>query len=168
MKQIDYTQALAPLANKLANGGVFLTVNGEPANTMTIGWASAGVYWAKPVCVVLVRPQRHTYKLLEKASEFTVSIPTKDPLVEQLKFAGTKSGRDFDKFKDHGITAVPGIKVDTPVVGECGLHLECKILHRQMLTEEKDDQPVYTKAYPMKDFHMMYWGEIVACYSTDE
>jgi flavin reductase (DIM6/NTAB) family NADH-FMN oxidoreductase RutF len=168
MKNIDYTQVLAPLAQKLANGGVFLTVNGKPANTMTIGWASAGVYWGKPVCVVLVRPQRHTFSLLENADEFTVSIPTTNPLTDELKFAGTRSGRDYDKFSGHGLTAVAGQKVGAPVVGECGLHLECKIVHRQPLVPGEMDQPLFTKAYPLNDYHMMYWGEIVASYSTDE
>lgn len=168
MKNIDYTQILAPMAQKLADGGIFLTVNGEKPNTMTIGWASAGVYWGKPVCVVLVRPQRHTCALLEKADEFTVSIPTANPLSGELKFAGTQSGRDYDKFQGHGLTAVPGQKVSAPIVGECGLHLECKIVHRQALAADERDQALFTRAYPMKDYHIMYWGEIVASYSTDE
>lgn len=168
MKDINYTQLLVPMAEKLANGGIFLTVNGEKANTMTIGWASAGVYWGKPVCVVLVRPQRHTCALLENADEFTVSIPTKNPLTDELRFAGTQSGRDYDKFDGHGLTALPGQKVSAPIVGECGLHLECRIVHRQALVEDKDDQPIFTRAYPQKDYHIMYWGEIVASYTTDE
>lgn len=168
MKEISYTQIIGPMAEKLANGGVFLTVNGEKANTMTIGWGSAGIYWGKPVCVVLVRPQRHTYSLIENADEFTVSVPTTNPLKEELAFAGTQSGRDYDKFQGHGLTAVPGQKVNTPIVGECGLHLECKIVHRQVLQEDAKDQPTFTRAYPLKDYHIMYWGEIVSAYTTDE
>ena len=168
MKNVDFNQVLPQFNEKLANGGIFLTVNGEKANTMTIGWAQAGHMWQKNIVTVLVRPQRYTYELIEKADEFTVSIPTKNALKAELAFAGSKSGRDFDKFEGHGLTAVPGQTMETPVVGECGLHLECKILHRQVLTDDARDRDGYAKMYPMKDYHIMYYGEVVACYSTDE
>lgn len=168
MKNVDFNQILPQFNEKLANGGIFLTVNGEKANTMTIGWAQAGHMWQKNIVTVLVRPQRYTYELIEKADEFTVSIPTRNTLKAELAFAGSKSGRDFDKFEGHGLTAVKGQTMETPVVGECGLHLECRILHRQVLTDDIRDKDGYAKMYPMKDYHIMYYGEVVACYSTDE
>ena len=168
MKNIDYTQILAPMAQKLADGGVFLTVNGEKPNTMTIGWASAGVYWGKPVCVVLVRPQRHTCALLEEAEEFTVSIPTANPLAAELKFAGTQSGRDYDKFHGHGLTAVPGQKVNAPIVGECGLHFECRTLLTQDMTPDRMAVEILYGSYSARDLHTLFFGEILHCYTTDE
>ena len=54
---------------------------------MTIGWASVGYLWKKPVFIALVRKQRHSYDLLERAGEFTVSVPTKNPLRKELLFA---------------------------------------------------------------------------------
>lgn len=168
MKKLNYLEALAPMTDKLSHGGIFLTVPGEKPNTMTIGWASAGFYWGKPVFVALVRPQRHTYGLIEKAGEFTISVPTKNPLRAELAFAGTKSGRDFDKFDGHGLTAAHAQVVNTPIIAECGLHFECKILYRQEMSENGMCPEVLEHAYPQRDFHTMYYGEIVACYSTDE
>ena len=118
MKEINYLDALATTTAHLADGGVFLNVGGEAPNTMTIGWASVGYLWKKPVFIALVRKQRHTYGLLERAGEFTVSVPTKNPLRKELLFAGTKSGREVNKFDGHGITAIPAQAVSAPIIGE--------------------------------------------------
>ena len=105
MKSVSYTDVIALATERMTKGGVFLNVAGEVPNTMAIGWGAIGFYWNRPVFTVIVRPQRHTYGMLLKAGEFAVSVPTINPLSEQLTFAGTKSGAEFDKFSGHGITA---------------------------------------------------------------
>ena len=167
MKEINYLDALKTTTEHLANGGVFLTVKGEKANTMTIGWASIGYMWRKPVFTVLVRPQRHTFEMIQKAGSFTVSVPTKNPLKAELAFAGTASGRDVDKFQGHGLTALPAQAVDAPIVGECGLHFECKTLLVQDMTPDRMDPELVNGIYAPGDFHTMFFGEIVKCYTTD-
>jgi len=124
------------------------------------------VYWYMDVLSVCVRPQRYTHDLLEKTGEFTVSVPMKNDCRAQLAFAGSESGRDVNKFSGHGLTAVPGRKVDAPVVGECGLHFECKV---KMKTEmDKMDRAVLDRWYPERDLHTLYFAEIVDCYYTEE
>lgn len=167
MKKLDYTEALATTVDKLAHGGIFLTVNGEVPNTMTIGWATIGHIWNKPVFMVLVRPQRHTYQMLKEAGEFTVSVPTNNPLRKELAFAGTQSGRDVDKFDGHGITASSAISVDTPIIKECGIHFECRTLLTQDIIGDTMDKSVLDHSYPERDFHTMFFGEILECYTTD-
>lgn len=168
MKELNYNDILGVLNEKLADGGVFLTVAGEKPNTMTIGWAYMGTSWRSNIFIAMVRPQRHTFDLLEKSPEFTVSIPTQNSLRAELGFAGTASGRDCDKFEGHGLTAVPAQKVSAPIVGECGLHIECRVISRQYLTGDEMKEAVRQRCYPEGDYHMMYFGEIVACYSTDD
>lgn len=168
MKTLNYQDALAHTTEKLAHGGIFLTVNGDVPNTMTIGWATIGHIWNKPVFMVLVRPQRHTYELLKKAGEFTVSVPTKHNLRKELAFAGTQSGRDVDKFSGHGLTKTPGHSIDTPTIKECGIHFECKTLLTQDMTAENMCDSVLNRWYPDRDLHTMFFGEIVNCYSTDD
>ena len=76
MKEISYLEAIQATTDHLQHGGVFLTIGGETPNTMTIGWGSVGCVWSRPVFMVLVRPQRHSYEMLKTAGEFTVSVPT--------------------------------------------------------------------------------------------
>lgn len=168
MKELNYNDVIGIMNDKLANGGIFLNVGGEKPNTMTIGWAYMGTSWRKNIFIAMVRPQRHTFDILEKTGEFTVSVPTVNPLKEQLAFAGTKSGRDLDKFDGHGLTAVPGQQVAAPIVGECGMHIECKVISKQYLSGDDMLEAVQQRNYPEKDYHMLYFGEVVACYSTDE
>ena len=168
MKEISYLDAILTTTDHLQHGGVFLNVAGETPNTMTIGWGSVGCVWGKPVFMVLVRPQRHTYEMIRAAGEFTVSVPTKNPLKAELAFAGTKSGRDLNKFEGHGLTAAPALEVGAPIVNECGLHFECRTLLTQDMTPDRMDPSLVNGTYASGDFHTMFFGEIVRCYTTDE
>ena len=170
MKNLSIYEAAESTLRKLSPNGLFLTVRDkDKSNTMTIGWGSIGIIWGKHMFTVLVREERYTHGLLGLAKEFTISVPTKDPLKEALLFAGTKSGRDVDKFHGHGLTAVPGQAISTPVVKECGLHFECRTLLAQDITNEQmsswvKDLPLYKNGR----YHTLFFGEIVACYTTDE
>ncbi|MHA1388997.1 MAG: flavin reductase family protein [Candidatus Thorarchaeota archaeon] len=41
-------------------------------------------------------------------------------------FAGSKSGRDFDKFSECGFTPEPASKIKAPMIRECPINIECK------------------------------------------
>ncbi len=102
MKEMDY-MAVAEKAMNQIKQGAFLTVRAEEAlNTMTIGWATIGYVWRRPVFMVLVRDSRHTFGIIEKAADFTVSVPMTD-MKDAIMFCGTKSGRDYDKYKECGL-----------------------------------------------------------------
>lgn len=166
MKRVSYLETMAETAQHMAHGGVFLNVGGEKPNTMTIGWGWMGPCWGRDVFVVMVRPQRHTYAMIQRAGEFTISVPTAAPLRQELAFAGTTSGREVDKFAGHGLTAIPAQRVSAPVIAECGLHFECRILLTQDMTGVRMDEAILQSAYPNHDFHTMFFGEIVDCYRT--
>ena len=168
MKDMNFNDVLGILNDKLAHGGVFLNVAGETPNTMTIGWAYMGTSWRSNIFIAMVRPQRHTFDLLEKAGEFTVSVPTKNPLRAELAFAGTESGREHNKFEGHGLTALPAKEVGAPIIAECGLHIECRVINKQWLQGDAMKDDVKGRCYPEEDYHMLYFGEVVACYSTDD
>jgi len=168
MKKLNYKDVLTVTTDNLSKKGIFLTVNGEVPNTMTIGWATIGHIWNRPVFMALVRPQRHTYEMLKKAGEFTVSVPTTNPLVKELVFAGTCSGRDVNKFEGHGLTAAPAQSVNTPIIKECGIHFECRTLLTQDMDPKFMDENVLNRSYPERDLHTMFFGEIIECYTTDE
>ena len=148
------------LEEKLAQGGVFLSV---PGNTMTIGWGGAARCFNKPCLQVVVRKSRYTWPILEQARCFTVSIPLHDMKAE-LAFAGTQSGRDVNKFAGHGLTAEPGRAVDAPIVAECELHVECVVRAAFDMRESGTDAAVLDRWYPDRDMHTLYLGEVVACY----
>ena len=150
----------------LSRAGAFLSVAGDAPNTMTIGWAWIGWCWKKPVFAVVVRPQRHTYGLIQRAGEFTVSVPTIHEMNRELAYAGRASGRDENKFAGHGITAAPARHVGAPIIAECGLHYEMRTLLTQDMTGDRMDAAVIARCYPARDFHTIFFGEILDCYRT--
>jgi len=144
--------------------GAFLTVkDGEKINVMTIGWGNIGFIWGKPVFTVLVRYSRYTYELLERSGEFAVCVPKKDSLKKELGICGSKSGRDLNKFQECGFTIVKGQVVSAPIIKECPVHLECKVVYKQGMDVGFLDPKIKVACYPEGDLHIMYFGEIVAC-----
>ena len=147
-------------------GGAFLTVAAKrQTNVMTIGWALVGILWQKSVMMVAVRNSRHTFDLIEEADSFTVSVPTKD-LKKELELCGTMSGRAVDKFKECKLATGKAKKVSSPVLEIPGYHYECRRLYKSALDPTMMDKTL-DDLYPKKDYHTLYFGEIVACYQTD-
>jgi flavin reductase (DIM6/NTAB) family NADH-FMN oxidoreductase RutF len=165
MKELDYMDIAEDAMRKIKKGA-FLTVKaGDALNTMTIGWATLGVIWQKPIMMVAVRPTRFTFGIMEKAEDFTVTVPAGD-LVKEIAFCGSKSGRDFDKFKMCNLEIANGQKVISPVIKIPGYHYECKIVYKSAMHPANLSQDYDTSLYPQKDYHTLYFGEILACYET--
>jgi flavin reductase (DIM6/NTAB) family NADH-FMN oxidoreductase RutF len=165
MKKIDY-MAVAEEAMSQIKKGAFLTVKaGEALNTMAIGWATIGFVWRQPILMVAVRNSRHTFGIIEKAADFTVSVPLRN-MEEAIMFCGTKSGRDYDKFKECHLEPKDAQKVVSPIINTPGLHFECKIVFRTAMDPGQLAEE-YEKLYPRKDYHTLYFGEIQDCYEID-
>ena len=132
----------------------------EHYNTMTASWGHMGIMWNLPVAIGWIRPQRYTFEFAEKYSHFTLSFFTGE-YRKALQFCGSKSGRDYDKAKETGLTPVP---TDSGNVffREARLVMECRKLYTDDLKGEKFIVPeLASKHYPSKDFHRFYMGEIV-------
>ncbi len=167
MTEIKSSMDIAKEAMEIIKKGAFLTVKaGDAVNTMTIGWATMGHIWRKDVLMVAVRKSRHTFGIIEKTDHFTVSIPTSDYKKEVL-FCGTKSGRDFDKFKECSLKTAPGKTVASPVIDIPGYHFECRIVYKTAMDPEFLDAAYDSSLYSDKDYHTLYFGEITACYKTE-
>lgn len=145
--------------------GAFLTVNhGGKTNTMTISWGSVGFMWKKPIFMTLVRPQRYTNEFISQSEDFTISIPYGGELKKALAICGTKSGRDIDKEKEANISFVSAKGVISPVVDNCNMYYECKILYKHELETAELPEEIRNACYPQSDKHILYYGEIVECY----
>ena len=152
---------IVPLIEK----GAFLTVKaGQMCNTMTIGWGMMGVCWRKPVLMVAVRNSRHTYKIMESAEDFTVSMPSGN-LRDEIFYCGTKSGRDVNKFDECELKIAAGRQVESPIIDTPGLHIECMIIYKSAMLPNNLASNFHG-LYPQKDYHTLYFGEIVDCYDV--
>src|SRR3990170_642240 len=153
-KVVDYRDHLAETIKAFNESRVLLVSQGKEGfpNVMAIGWGTIGIVWRKPAFCVLVRPSRYTYKLIEETGEFTVNI-VPPQLKEVVQYCGTVSGRDYDKFKEKQLTAIPSKKVKTPIIKECILHFECRVVNKNDLIPSELEKSIIDTLYPKGDFH---------------
>ncbi|SHH54091.1 NADH-FMN oxidoreductase RutF, flavin reductase (DIM6/NTAB) family [Clostridium collagenovorans DSM 3089] len=162
---MNFIENLELAMKNLHTQGAFLTVkSGDIVNTMTISWGQIGYQWNRPTFTVMVRKSRYTFDLIEKAKDFTVSIPVESDMKTSLGFCGTKSGRDIDKFKECNLSLKASNKVDTPIIDAKGVHYECKIVYKQEMSSEFLNEEIKESKYSDNDYHVLYFGEIVDCY----
>lgn len=83
----------------------------------------------KPVIVGLgIAPERYSHRLLCECREFVVNLPT-SALLDKVLACGKVSGQDVrDKFAMAGLTPLPAQRVKPPLIAECPVNLECRLL----------------------------------------
>ncbi len=134
------------------NGGV---------NAMTASWGCMGVLWNKNVAVCLIRPQRYTYGLVEKAERISLAFPDA-AYRDAMTLCGRRSGRDCDKLKEAGLTTeeLDGVSV----IREASMTLICRKLYADDLKPECFLDDTLLSHYPERDFHRVYVCEIERVY----
>ncbi|MBN1849274.1 MAG: flavin reductase family protein [Deltaproteobacteria bacterium] len=166
MKNVDYMQVAEKAITQIRKGAFLTVKSGDFLNTMTIGWATVGFIWRKPIFMVAVRNSRYTFGIIEKAADFTVSVPSTD-IHEAIHFCGTQSGRDVDKFKECDLHTIDSRKASSPIINTPGLHFECRIVFKAPMDPEYFIAEYDEELYPQKDYHTLYFGEILACYEIE-
>lgn len=106
---------------------VLVTCGGAPEewNMLTVAWT--GTICTNPaMCYISVRPERHSYGLIKRNMEFTINLTTEE-MARATDWAGVKSGADYDKWKETGLTPVKGVKVSSPYIEQSPLSIECRV-----------------------------------------
>lgn len=100
---------------------------GTPAksNLLTVSWS--GTICTNPAMLYIsVRPERFSYNLLRETMEFTVNLTTV-AMARATDWCGVRSGQDYDKWRETGLTPEPGVAVACPSVKEAPLSIECRV-----------------------------------------
>ena len=98
-------------------------------NLLTVAWTGT-VCTDPPMCYVSVRPERHSYGFIRRTGEFVINLTTRG-LARAADWCGVRSGRDYDKFREMGLTPGKALKVAAPIVEESPVSIECRV--RQVL-----------------------------------
>lgn len=106
---------------------VLVTCGSEPSewNMLTIAWTGT-ICTNPPMCYISVRPERASYPLLTANMEFTINLTTVD-MARATDWAGVRSGRDYNKWAETGLTPLPGEKVASPTIEQSPLSIECRV-----------------------------------------
>lgn len=161
----DFMKYVVETTRKLNDPGLLLvgTDKKGKSNVMTIGWGLVGILWGLPVFMVAVRPSRFTHRLIEAGGEFTVNVP-KNTMDEVVAYCGKVSGKKHDKFKECKLTLVKAKKVKVPVIMQCKIHYECKVVHKFEVVPDLVPSRLKKSYYSHGNYHTVYFGKIVAVY----
>ena len=98
---------------------------------------------------ISARPHRYSHDLIDALGEFVVNIPTKDQKLF-TDYAGVTTGRDEDKWQARGLTPIPATMVKPPLIEECPINLECRVVETVRLPS-----------------HSLFIGEVVALHVVE-
>lgn len=107
---------------------VMVTVADEEgnANIITVAWAGT-VCTNPPMVSISVRPERHSYHMIEKSKEFVINLTT-EKLAFATDYCGVRSGKDVDKFREMKLTKEKAAHVSAPLIGESPVNIECRVV----------------------------------------
>jgi len=120
-----------------------VSTDGRP-NIITLGEVF-NVSIRRPVILgIAIRKATYSHGLISATREYVVNLPTR-AIVGQVWACGRVSGRRIDKFAYTGLTALPASVVRPPLIAECPVNLECKVIDVQVVGD-----------------HDLFLGEVVA------
>ena len=97
------------------------------ANFMAV--ASCGEANAEPPMIsVAIRHQRYTHRGIRQNMTFSVNIPSAD-LIRETDYCGIATGAKADKTQVCGFKVFYGKLGTAPLIDECPVNLECKVVH---------------------------------------
>ncbi|MHC4404791.1 MAG: flavin reductase family protein [Planctomycetota bacterium] len=148
--------------------------DGRP-NVLTLGEVF-NVSIREPVILgIAIAKPRYSHELISATGEYVVNLPTSS-MAETVDRCGSVSGRAVDKFARFGLTPLPAEKVKPPLIAECPISVECRVIGIQevgdhdlflgealaehVAEEAIDDkgQILVDKLDPLCYLHSEYWS----------
>lgn len=168
LQKIDISSLVCNPMDMIAHQWMLVTAGTQERgyNTMTASWGHLGSIWGHggglPTSVIYIRPQRYTKEFVDREEYYSLSFFPEE-YKKALGYLGSHSGRDEDKVAKMGLTPISDGR--TTWFREANLVLVCRKLYRAPILEEGFlDRKLLDEAYPNRDFHDMYVGEIVEAY----
>lgn len=100
-------------------------------NIFTASWVGT-LCSDPPMCYVSIRPQRHSYDIIKRNKEFVINL-TNEALARAADWCGVRSGKDYDKFKEMKLMPVKTQIIDSIMIAEAPLSIECKVIEIKQL-----------------------------------
>jgi len=97
----------------------------EEFNIITIAWTGT-ICTDPPQCYISVRPERHSYDIIKKNGCFVINLTTAE-MARATDWCGVRSGKDYNKFTEMGLTPVMAEKVKAPLILESPVNIECVV-----------------------------------------
>ena len=120
------------------------------ANIITLGEIFNLSLRSPTIVGIAIRKATYSHGLIAQSGEYVVNLPT-TRILEEVDRCGSVSGRKVDKFAAFGLTPLPAAVVKPPLIAECPVNVECKVIGM----EEVGD-------------HDLFKGEVVAAHVDED
>ncbi|MEM0475215.1 MAG: flavin reductase family protein [Candidatus Norongarragalinales archaeon] len=95
------------------------------SNVFTASWVCPASF-EPPFVSLAVGNTRASHSNISRSREFVVCVMPAER-ESAARVCGSKSGRDCDKFREAGLTALPARKVKPPLIKEALACIECRV-----------------------------------------
>ena len=126
-----------------------ISAAGKP-NIITLGEVFNVSIRSPVILGIAIAKPRYSHELISATREFVINLPTA-AMLEAVDRCGTVSGRDVDKFAAFGLTPLPAQIVGPPLIAECPISIECRVISIQEVGD-----------------HDLFLGEAVAQHVAEE
>jgi len=103
------------------------------ANIMTMSWHTM-LDFEPPLIGCVISNRNYTFNILKTTKECVINIPTIE-LAEKVVGCGNITGNKIDKFKKFDLTPKMATKINVPLIVECYVNLECKLIDTKMVSK---------------------------------
>lgn len=103
------------------------------ANIMTMSWHTM-MDFEPPIIGCVIGNRNYSFNTLKTTRECVINIPTVE-LAKQVVACGNTTGQKIDKFEAFHLTAISSSHVKAPLIAECYVNLECKVIDMRMATK---------------------------------
>lgn len=168
--KIPFEELRLNIFDQWENGWWVLTAGDFAAgkfNAMTVAWGALGVMWRRPFALVVVRPTRYTFELINTYPDFSLCAFAEE-YRPALQYLGSHSGRHGDKMKKAGLTPQAASEISAPIYAEAELCLECRRMYCDDFRPEHFFNREIEQLYPHRDYHRFFYGEILALYGVEK
>lgn len=125
-----------------------VSADGRP-NIITLGEVFNVSLRRPPIVGLAIRKATYSHGLIAGTGEFVVNMPT-TRILRETDLCGTRSGLQTDKFAESGLTPIPADKVRPPLIKECPLNIECRLVSVQEVGD-----------------HDLFLGEVLAVHADE-
>jgi len=129
------TLPLARVYRLLEPGPVVMVTTARQgrANIMAMSWHTM-MEFLPPLVGCVISNRNHTFDIVKATRECVINIPTVE-LAKKVVGCGNTSGRRVDKFSAFQLTPVPASLVSAPLIDECYVNLECRVVDARLVAK---------------------------------
>lgn len=124
---------LSKVSATLGAGAVVLlaTAHRGRANVMPLAWLTM-LDFDPPLVGLVMGDRNYSFAALKTTRACTLNVPTVE-IARQTVDCGVVSGAEINKFAKFGLTPIPAARVRAPLVKECPLNFECRVVDMGMV-----------------------------------